>query len=256
MITFNNVRFTYGNGFFLKIDDLKIIKGDIISIIGPNGAGKSTLIKILSGILRNYNGEIILNNRELKTYSYKEFSKKVAVVPQEFNTSFDYDLESIVSTSRIPFSKRISFFESEQDKRIIDEALQTVGLINYKNKPFSSMSGGEKQKVMIARAIAQQTPILLLDEFSSHLDPGYTQSLLKIVKEMVTKEEKTVLAVFHDVNNAALFSDKIIVMKDGTVKYSGTPAEVLTESVMDEIFEMDAYIIKHPIKKVPQILFK
>ncbi|MDK2906916.1 MAG: cobalamin transport system ATP-binding protein [Petrotoga sp.] len=256
MITFNNVRFTYGNGFFLKIDDLKIIKGDIISIIGPNGAGKSTLIKILSGILRNYKGEIILNHSELKNYSYKELSKKVAVVPQEFNTSFDYDLESIVSTSRIPFSKRISFFESEQDKRIIDEALQAVGLTNYKNKPFSSMSGGEKQKVMIARAIAQQTPILLLDEFSSHLDPGYTQSLLKLVKEMVTKEKKTVLAVFHDVNNAALFSDKIIVMKNGSVKYSGTPAEVLNESVMDEIFEMDAYIIKHPIKKVPQILFK
>lgn len=256
MITFNNVRFTYGNGFFLKIDDLKIIKGDIISIIGPNGAGKSTLIKILSGIIRNYKGEIILNHSELKNYSYKELSKKVAVVPQEFNTSFDYDLESIVSTSRIPFSKRISFFESEQDKRIIDEALQAVGLTNYKNKPFSSMSGGEKQKVMIARAIAQQTPILLLDEFSSHLDPGYTQSLLKLVKEMVTKEKKTVLAVFHDVNNAALFSDKIIVMKNGSVKYSGTPAEVLNESVMDEIFEMDAYIIKHPIKKVPQILFK
>jgi len=256
MITFNNVRFTYGNGFFLKIDDLKIIKGDIISIIGPNGAGKSTLIKILSGILRNYKGEIILNHSELKNYSYKELSKKVAVVPQEFNTSFDYDLESIVSTSRIPFSKRISFFESEQDRRIIEEALQTVGLTNYKNKPFSSMSGGEKQKVMIARAIAQQTPILLLDEFSSHLDPGYTQSLLKLVKEMVTKEKKTVLAVFHDVNNAALFSDKIIVMKNGSVKYSGTPAEVLNESVMNEIFEMDAYIIKHPIKKVPQILFK
>ncbi|PNS01694.1 ABC transporter [Petrotoga miotherma DSM 10691] len=256
MITFNNVRFTYGNGFFLKIDDLKIIKGDIISIIGPNGAGKSTLIKILSGILRNYKGEIILNHSELKNYSYKELSKKVAVVPQEFNTSFDYDLESIVSTSRIPFSKRISFFESEQDRRIIEEALQAVGLTNYKNKPFSSMSGGEKQKVMIARAIAQQTPILLLDEFSSHLDPGYTQNLLKLVKEMVTKEKKTVLAVFHDVNNAALFSDKIIVMKNGSVKYSGTPAEVLNESVMDEIFEMDAYIIKHPIKKVPQILFK
>ncbi len=243
MITFNNVRFTYGNGFFLKIDDLKIIKGDIISIIGPNGAGKSTLIKILSGILRNYKGEIILNHSELKNYSYKELSKKVAVVPQEFNTSFDYDLESIVSTSRIPFSKRISFFESEQDRRIIEEALQAVGLTNYKNKPFSSMSGGEKQKVMIARAIAQQTPILLLDEFSSHLDPGYTQNLLKLVKEMVTKEKKTVLAVFHDVNNAALFSDKIIVMKNGSVKYSGTPAEVLNESVMDEIFEMDAYII-------------
>ncbi len=256
MITFNNVRFTYGNGFFLKIDALKILKGDIVSIIGPNGAGKSTLIKILSGILRNYKGEIILNNSELKSYSYKDLSKKIAVVPQEFNTSFDYDLESIVSTSRIPFSNGISFFESEQDKRIIDEALQTVGLVNYKNKPFSSMSGGEKQKVMIARAIAQQTPILLLDEFSSHLDPGYTQSLLKIVKEMVIKKNKTVLAVFHDVNNAALFSDKIIVMKDGSIRYSGTPAEVLTESIMDEIFAMDAYIIKHPIKKVPQILFK
>jgi len=256
MISFNNVRFTYGNGFFLKIDDLKIKKGDIVSIIGPNGAGKSTVIKILSGILRNYNGEIMLNSIELKHYSYKDLSKKVAVVPQEFNTSFDYDLESIVSTSRIPFSKRISFFESEQDKKIIDDALQIVGLINYKNKPFSSISGGEKQKVMIARAIAQQTPILLLDEFSSHLDPGYTQSLLKLVKEMAIKEKKTVLAVFHDVNNAALFSDKIIVMKDGSVRYSGTPAEVFNETIMKEIFDMDAYIIKHPIKKVPQILFK
>jgi len=256
MIEFKNVKFTYGNHFSLSIEKLNINKGDIVSIIGPNGAGKSTVIKILGGILKHYTGNIYIDKKELNHYSVKELSKKISVVPQEFNTSFDYDLESIVSTSRIPFSKRISFFETNHDKKIVENALKTVGLLDYKSKPFSSLSGGEKQKVMIARAIAQQTPILLLDEFSSQLDPGYTQNLLKLVKSMVVKEKKTVISVFHDINKAAIFSDKIIIMKEGKVRYTGTPQRLFNESIMKEIFDMDAYVIIHPLKKVPQILFK
>ncbi|PNR95721.1 ABC transporter ATP-binding protein [Petrotoga sp. 9PWA.NaAc.5.4] len=256
MISVKGLKFSYGNNFKLNIENLKIEKGDIISIIGPNGSGKSTLIKIFSGILRNYSGDVYIDNEDLKSYNYRELSKKIAVVPQEFNTLFDYDIESIISTARIPYSKRISFFESIEDRKIIEEVINLVGLKNLKNKPFLLLSGGEKQKVMIARAFAQKTPVLLLDEFSSHLDPGYTQNLLKLVRAMVRKENKTVLAVFHDVNNAALFSDKIIVMNEGNIKYVGTPKDIFKESIMKEIFDIEVYIINHPLKNIPQILFK
>lgn len=256
MISVKGLKFSYGNNFKLNIENLNIEKGDVVSIIGPNGSGKSTLIKIFSGILRNYSGDVYIDNEDLKSYNYRELSKKVAVVPQEFNTLFDYDIESIISTARIPYSKRISFFESMEDRKIIEEVINLVGLKNLKNKPFLLLSGGEKQKVMIARAFAQKTPVLLLDEFSSHLDPGYTQNLLKLVRTMVRKENKTVLAVFHDVNNAALFSDKIIVMNEGNIKYVGTPKDIFKESIMKEIFDIEVYVINHPLKNIPQIVFK
>lgn len=256
MIDIDKLQFTYNNGFNLYIKKLDIKKGDIVSIIGPNGAGKSTLIKIISKIIKNYTGKIMIENKELSNYSYKELSRKIAIVPQEFNTTFEYDVESVISTARLPYSRRFSFFETQEDKKIINQVLELVGLVKYKNKPFSLLSGGEKQKVMIARAFAQKTPILLLDEFSSHLDPGYTQNLLKLVKSMAEKERKTVLAIFHDINSAALFSDKIVVMKDGEIKYQGSPKEVFKESIMKEIFDIEVYIIEHPISKIPQILYK
>ncbi|BBE31066.1 ABC transporter [Tepiditoga spiralis] len=254
MIKINNLNFSYGNGFNLNIEKLNIKAGEFVSIIGPNGSGKSTLLKILSGILKNFNGEILIKNKNIKNFNYKELAKTISIVPQEFNTIFKYDVESIISTSRVPYSKTFSFFETMEDKKIIEEAMKKTDTIKYKNKFFSNLSGGEKQRVMIARALAQKTKILFLDEFTSHLDPGHAQSLMNIVKEN-TQNGHTVVAVFHDINLASIYSKRLIIMLKGNVVCDGSPIDVITQENIKDIYNLDGSIIKHPKYNVPQIVF-
>ena len=123
MINIEKLKFTYNNGFSLNVDELDVKKGDIVSIIGPNGAGKSTLIKIISKILKNYTGRIMIEDKELSNYSYKEISRKIAIVPQEFNTTFEYDVESVISTARLPYSRRFSFSRRKKTKKLLTKYL-------------------------------------------------------------------------------------------------------------------------------------
>jgi iron complex transport system ATP-binding protein len=256
MINIKNLNFSYGENFKLNIEKLNINPSEFVSIIGPNGAGKSTLIKILSGIIKDYSGEIILNNSDLKNFSHKNLAKLIAVVPQEFNTIFDFDIESIISTARIPFSSRFSISESKEDKEIINNSIEQTDLNMYRGKKFSRLSGGEKQRVMIARAFAQLTDILLLDEFSSHLDPGHSQILLNLIHTFAKNKNKTVISIFHDINMACLYSDRIIIMNHGFIMYDGKPAEVINKKIIKEIFNLNAHVIAHPTKKIPQIIFE
>ncbi|SDC04465.1 ABC transporter ATP-binding protein [Geotoga petraea] len=255
MIKIENLEFTYGDNFNLKINNLLIKSGERVSIIGPNGSGKSTLIKIISKLISNYQGKISIKGKYLNKYTNKELSRYLAVVPQEFNTIFNYDVESIISTARLPYSKRFSFFENYEDRNIIEKSLQYADLENMKNKIFSNLSGGEKQRVMIARAFAQEADILLLDEFTSHLDPGHTDLLMKLVEEFSDSMNKTVISIFHDINLASIFSKRIIVMKNGRVFKDGSPKEVITKGVIKEAYDFEGHIIDHPVKHVPQILF-
>jgi iron complex transport system ATP-binding protein len=255
MIKIENLEFTYGDNFNLKINNLHIKSGERVSIIGPNGSGKSTLIKIISKLISNYQGKISIKGKHLNKYTNKELSKNLAVVPQEFNTIFNYDVESIISTARLPYSNRFSFFENFEDKKIIEKSLKYTDLENMKNKIFSNLSGGEKQRVMIARAFAQETDILLLDEFTSHLDPGHTNLLMRLVEEFSESMNKTVVSIFHDINLASFFSNRIIVMKNGRIFKDGTPKEIITNDVIKEAYNFEGFIIDHPVKHVPQILF-
>ncbi|MGM0640019.1 MAG: ABC transporter ATP-binding protein [Thermotogota bacterium] len=255
MIKINNLVFSYGDTFTLNIENLKIKSGERISIIGPNGSGKTTLIKIISRLINDYQGDIFIKNKNIKRFSNKELSRNLAVVPQEFNTIFSYDVESIVSTSRLPYAKKFSLFENNIDKNIIDKSLKYTDLKNMKNKTFSNLSGGEKQRVMIARAFAQETDILLLDEFTSHLDPGHTDLLIKLVEKFSDSLNKTVISIFHDINLASFFSNRILVMKDGKIFKDGAPKEVITKEIIKEAYDFEGYIIDHPVKHVPQILF-
>lgn len=255
MIKINNLEFTYGDNFNLKIENLHIKNGERVSIIGPNGSGKTTLIKIISKLITNYYGDILIKNKNIKKYANKDLSKVLAVVPQEFSTIFSYDVESIISTSRLPYSKRFSFFENIEDKNIIEKSLKYTDLENMKNKVFSNLSGGEKQRVMIARAFAQETDVLLLDEFTSHLDPGHTNQLMKLVEDFSDSKNKTVISIFHDINLASFFSNRIIVMKNGRIFKDGTPNEVITKDIIKQAYDFEGYIIEHPVKHVPQILY-
>ena len=133
--------------------------------------------------------------------------------------------------------------------------MKKADIYQYKNKIFSHLSGGEKQRVMIARAFAQKTNVLLLDEFTSHLDPGHTQSLMKLIQESVKEEENTVISVFHDINLASLYSNRIILFDKGKIVIDGKPEEVISEKHLKEIYNFNGLILKHPIYEVPQVIY-
>ncbi|HQI77940.1 MAG TPA: ABC transporter ATP-binding protein [Petrotogaceae bacterium] len=255
MIKIDQLLFSYESGFTLDIKQLEIKDGEFVSIIGPNGSGKSTFVKLLSGVIRSYRGSIVFDKVNIRDLTIKKIAQKVSVVPQEFSTIYEYNVDSIVSSSRIPFARKFSFSESYDDKKAIEDAMKKTDTLRYKNEVFGNLSGGEKQRVMIARAVAQNTDILILDEFVSHLDPGHAQELLKLVKTSNKDAGKTIISVFHDINTASLYSDRIIVFNKGGIFSDGTPYQVITEKMLNEIYSLDATIIKHPLYNKPQVIY-
>lgn len=252
MIEIKNLKFSYNEYFKLYIDELYVEKGEFVSIIGPNGSGKTTVLKLLTLIEKKESGEIIINGKEIEKYSKKELFKEISVVPQEFYTSFDFTVESVISSGRIPYETLFS----RRDYEYLDMIMKKTDTFKFKDRIYNSLSGGEKQRVMLTRALAQDTNILLLDEFVSQIDPGYTQQLTRMVKNESIEKNKSVLSVFHDINLASLYSDRIYIFKDGEVKYSGKPEKVITKKKMKEVYDIDCIITKHPKKNKPQVIFE
>ncbi|GAB6188966.1 ABC transporter ATP-binding protein [Marinitoga arctica] len=251
VLEIKNLHFSYDGYFNLYIKHMYINKGEFVSIIGPNGSGKTTVLKLITGLEKKNEGEVFISQKNIEQYSKKELFKKISVVPQEFFTSFNFTVESIISSGRIPYETLFS-----KDEKIIEEVMKQTNTFKFKDRIYNYLSGGEKQRVMLTRALVQDTDILLLDEFVSQIDPGYTQQLIRMVKDESIKKNKSVLSVFHDVNLASLYSDRIYIFKDGKIRYSGKPEEIITEKIMKEVFNIECIIVKHPIKDKPQVIFE
>ena len=211
---------------------------EFVGIIGPNGSGKSTLLKCIYRTLKPNGGCIMLGNTPISTMSVKESAKKLAVVAQHNYYNFDFSVEEVVLMGRSPHKKRLEP-DNSKDYQIVNESLDKVGMLEFKNRSFSTLSGGEQQRVILARALAQQTPCLILDEPTNHLDIKYQLSLLNIVKDL----DLTIVAAIHDLNIAAMYCDRLFVMKNGKIVGSGTPQEVLTKEFIKEIYDIDVEIV-------------
>ncbi|MFC0560242.1 heme ABC transporter ATP-binding protein [Halalkalibacter alkalisediminis] len=224
--------------------------GQFVGIIGPNGSGKSTLLKTIYRILRPKAGLVSLNEREINSLSHREFAKKIAVVSQEGSVPFDFTVEEIVIMGRSPHKR---FFERDtfEDNKIVHSALVKVGLENYKYRSFSTLSGGEKQRVLIARALVQETTFLILDEPTNHLDIHHQLQILDIVKSL----KVSVLAALHDLNLAAAYCDVLFVVDNGRIVASGSPEEVITKTMLKEIFQVECTVTAHPDTGKVQILY-
>ena len=238
-IQVKNLRFSIDNKEILKDISFDIPKGSFVGIIGPNGSGKSTLLKCIYRTLKPNGGCIMLGNTPISTMSVKESAKKLAVVAQHNYYNFDFSVEEVVLMGRSPHKKRLEP-DNSKDYQIVNESLDKVGMLEFKNRSFSTLSGGEQQRVILARALAQKTPCLILDEPTNHLDIKYQLSLLNIVKSL----DLTVISAIHDLNIAAMYCDRLFVMKDGQIVASGTPQDILTKELIKEIYEIDVDIIK------------
>lgn len=224
--------------------------GEIVGIIGPNGSGKSTLLKNIYRVNKPDAGKISLNYRDIHSLTAKETAQNMAVVNQDSSSVFDFSVKEIVLMGRAPH-KNVLDTDTAEDENIADEALRKVGLYDYANRSITTLSGGEKQRVMIARALAQQAKVFVLDEPTNHLDVHQQLQLMDLIKAL----KLTVITALHDLNIASTYCDRIYVMAQGQIVTYGTPEEVLTEKTMQEVFRVHTSIITHPITGKTHITF-
>lgn len=245
-----NLEFSIDKKEILKDISFEIPKGSFVGIIGPNGSGKSTILKNIYRLYKPDSGQILLDNKNLLNMKDKDCAKEIAVLAQESNSQFDFTVEQIVKMGRYPYK---SVFEdySKKDLDMVTDMLKRVGLEDYVGRSFSKLSGGEKQRTLIARALVQDTEFLILDEPTNHLDIGYQIQLMDLVKSL----NITTLSAIHDMNMASMYCDYLIVMKDGKIKNCGSVKEVITEKMLKEIFGVNAYVGVNPMNNKLQVSF-
>ena len=253
MLKINNLNFAYHDSEVLSEINIFVSPAEFVGIIGPNGAGKSTLLKVILGFLNVPHNYIQLNNKALTEYPKKELGKSIAYVPQETEFSFSFTVKEIVKMGRYPYSKGIAFVSDEDDK-IINDSMQKMEIVDFANRNFNELSGGEKQRVVIASALAQQPKILLLDEPTSALDLHHQVDIYKILKTLQKENNLTTIVVTHDINLVAQYCERIILMNHGKIIKDGKPDEVLQFKLLQEIFGVKVYIDINPMTKSLYVL--
>lgn len=238
-IEFNQVTFAYQQEPILKDLTLQVETNSFWTIVGPNGSGKSTFLNLLAGLLKPQQGTIRIEGKKVSDFNSRSLARLLAMVRQEFVPAFEYTVEEIVMMAR--YSQRSSLFENDQDRQITDKALQDTDILQFAQRPLGSLSGGERQRVFIARALAQETPILLLDEPTSHLDIKHQIRIYDLLKKMQAEQSKTILMITHDLNLAAQYSDKVILMASGGTSVQGDPSEVINIERIQSFFGVKGY---------------
>lgn len=231
-----DIVFGYGSKDVLNGVSFKVSDGEITSIIGPNGSGKSTLVKCIDGILKAKSGEVYIDSKKTKDMTLKEMAKIIAYVPQVSNEVF---FERVFDTVLMGRRPHLNWGVRKVDLEIVAEVLEYMELTELSECYLNELSGGQKQKVIIARALAQEPDILLLDEPTSSLDIKHQLEVLEIVKKISSQRKSSVIMVIHDLNMAYRFSDNLVLLKEGNIFASGTPDSVLTKENINRVYEVE-----------------
>lgn len=238
LLSVKNISYEVDGHRLLEDISLDVPKGSFVGIIGPNGSGKSTLLKTIYRVHKATHGAVYLNDKDLRLMTSKEIARQMAVVAQENQVNFDFSVMEIMMIGL--YAKRpLLSADSSQDIRSCEEALEAVGMLQFRNRSFLSLSGGEKQKVLIASTFARNPDLIVLDEPTNHLDVGYQFLILDIMKQ---RKGVTVFTSMHDMNMAMQYCDRLIALKNGKVYTTGTPAEVLTQENLRQLFQVNAAI--------------
>jgi iron complex transport system ATP-binding protein len=235
----SDVCFSYNQHLALEDISVTVEKGSIVSLVGPNGSGKTTLIKCMNRILKPHSGTIRISDRDIHEMKLVELAKTFGYVPQVQVTFFPFTVFDAVLLGRRPY---IKFGVRASDKEIVSKILEQVGIEHLAFRHFNELSGGERQKVVIARALAQEPEILLLDEPTSSLDIKHQLEILDIIKDISALKEVTVIISIHDLNLASRYSDKIVLMKEGKIFTNKTPDEAITKENIREVFGVEVKI--------------
>jgi iron complex transport system ATP-binding protein len=229
----------------LRDVSVAVDRGEFLGVIGPNGAGKTTLLWAISGVLDPDAGSVSVAGQDVTELSAAASSRLVAVVPQETNLAFDFSVREVVEMGRTPYTSRVSL-SGDEDAAVVDRALERTQVQQFADRSIGEVSGGERQRVLLARALAQDTPVLLLDEPTASLDIDHQIRTLELVRSLVAAG-KTVLAPIHDLNLAAHYCDRLLLLADGERTAAGPPSEVLTEDHLEAAFGTDAVVTNNPV---------
>ncbi|HUU30353.1 MAG TPA: ABC transporter ATP-binding protein [archaeon] len=241
-----------GRKQILKDVSLTVRRSDYLSIIGPNGAGKTTLLRCLTRILTGGKGRITLCGRKLESYGQKELARLVSYVPQLDGRILPFTVEEFVSMGRYPYLSPFSSL-TDEDKTIVRRILEMTSTARFADHRMVTLSGGERQKVFIAAALAQGADILLLDEPTSFLDYKHQVEITGLLETLNRADGKTILAVTHDINNAVLSCNRILALKDGAVVFQGTAGELMRKDLLESIYDTAFLFIDHPQEGLPII---
>jgi iron complex transport system ATP-binding protein len=253
-LSVNHMSFSFGDVQVLKDISFEVSPGEFMGVMGPNGSGKTTLLRCVTKFLPSEDGMVLVGSKPLNDLTSAEMAKTFAVVPQSSATDFPFTVHDIVMMGRIPhIGSRLSG-ESKRDIDVVDQAMERTSTVQFAKRIFSELSGGEKQKVIIARAIAQKPKVLLLDEPTAYLDISGQIEIMDLLKKLNREEGITTIAVLHDVNLAARYCDRIALLNQGRLETVGTPKEVLTPETIQSVYGVDVSVRRDPLTQAIYIM--
>lgn len=252
-IQVEKLTFTYGNDFVLKEVSFNVSGGEFFGIAGPNGSGKTTLLKLMDGLLKVFSGRIIYNRKNLREFSRREIAKMIAYVSQEHELPFAFTVEEAVLMGRYPHLGILGI-EGEKDYKVVESAMKTAGVYSLKNRLVTDLSGGEKQRVIIARALAQEPKVMLLDEPTAHLDLSSGVEIMELLKNLQRSSQLTIVTASHDLNLLTRYADRLMFLFHGEKISEGKPEEILNEALLKVIYGERFHLIYEPLSRLPVIV--
>ncbi|MDR0398472.1 MAG: ABC transporter ATP-binding protein [Endomicrobium sp.] len=253
MIQIKNIYAGYFGREVLKNVSFDVKQKDFFGIIGKNGAGKSTLLKIFSNLLKSYKGNVFIDNKNLESFKSKELAKRLSFLPQYSDMSMPFSVFEFVMFARFPYMNMFKF-PSKNDCKAVEKAMDFLNITNLSERKITELSGGEKQKVLIAQVLAQETDIIIFDEPTSHLDIGSQNNILKLLSDLNEKHNKTIVLTLHDLNAAGEFCNKLLLLEDGFVCRYGTPEEVLNYKDIERVYNITVIVKTNPISNRPYVI--
>lgn len=255
MLELKNISFSYDSDIVINDICLKFDAGKFYSILGPNGCGKTTLLDLIIGHLKPVSGEVLLYNKNISLMKKRDIAKQIALVSQNYTINFPFTVKEIIMMGRHPYISRFKS-PSEHDEKIVDIVMKKTETDKFAQRKITDLSGGERQRCVFARAMAQDTPLLCLDEAFSNMDISRSINLLNLVKKEVREQNRTIISVFHDINLASIWSDELIFIKNGEIAALGKTDEVLNESVIEDVFHVESRVEYNSYSKAKQAYFK
>ncbi len=249
-LTVQGIKYSIDSKEILRGIDFQIEEGSFVGIVGPNGCGKSTLVKNIYRVYKPDSGVVFIDGNDVASMTNRESAHEMSVMQQENNIEFDMTVYDMVMLGRYSH-QRMFHNDKLRDKKMVLEYIKEVGLEGYEDRSYFSLSGGEKQRTLVARALVQNAPLIILDEPTNHLDIGYQYQIMNILK----RQKLTVLACVHDLNIASIYCDRIIMMKKGLIVADGTPKELLIPENIKELFGIDTEVFQNKSTGRPSIVF-
>ena len=243
----------YSDKPVLKDISFEVEKGDFIGIIGPNGSGKTTLLRAMTKIIRPFSGFVSLNGKRISDMGFKQAACHIAMVCQETNPYFDISVEDFVGLGRIPHQSRFRFIETKQDREIINQSLETAGMFDFRKRLLRNLSGGERQMAVIAKALAQQPKVLLLDEPTVYLDISHQGYILDLVRRLNETNDVTVVIVLHELNLASEYCRRLVLLNNGKIEKIGTPKQVLDYQIIERVYKTTVVVRDNPVSHKPYV---